>query len=53
MGGVANRASDLRAHWGVGTGVRLITPVGPMQLDIAYGLKSKRLRLHMNVGFVF
>jgi translocation and assembly module TamA len=53
VGGVANRASDLRAHWGVGTGVRLITPVGPMQLDIAYGLKSKRLRLHMNVGFVF
>ena len=53
VGGVANRASDLRAHWGVGTGGRLITPVGPMQLDIAYGLKSKRLRLHMNVGFVF
>ena len=36
-----------------GTGVRLITPVGPMQLDIAYGLKSKDIRLHMNVGFVF
>ncbi|HQD47790.1 MAG TPA: autotransporter assembly complex family protein [Ottowia sp.] len=53
VGGVANRVGDLRAHWGVGTGVRLITPVGPMQLDIAYGLKSKAFRLHMNVGFTF
>ena len=53
VGGVANRVGDLRAHWGVGTGVRLITPVGPMQLDVAYGLKSKQIRLHMNVGFVF
>ena len=53
VGGVANEVNQLRAHWGVGTGVRLITPVGPMQLDIAYGLKSKDIRLHMNVGFVF
>ena len=53
VGGVANRVGDLRAHWGIGTGLRLITPVGPMQLDLAYGLKSKDIRLHMNVGFVF
>lgn len=53
VGGVANEVHQLRAHWGVGTGLRLITPVGPMQLDIAYGLKSKDIRLHMNVGFVF
>ncbi len=53
VGGVANRVGDLRPNWGVGTGVRLITPVGPMQLDLAYGLKSKEFRLHMNVGFVF
>ncbi|MDO5692593.1 MAG: BamA/TamA family outer membrane protein [Pseudomonadota bacterium] len=53
VGGVANEVNQLRAHWGVGTGIRLITPVGPMQLDLAYGLKSKAIRLHMNVGFVF
>ncbi len=53
VGGVANQASDLRSNVGVGTGVRLITPVGPMQLDVAYGLKTKQFRLHMNVGFVF
>ena len=53
VGGVANEARDLRAHWGIGTGLRLITPVGPMQLDLAYGLQSKAIRLHMTVGFVF
>lgn len=53
VGGVANHASDLRANWGVGTGLRLITPVGPMELDIAYGLQSRQLRLHMRVGFSF
>ena len=53
VGSVANRASDLRAHWGVGTGVRVISPVGPMELDVAYGFKDRQIRLHMNVGFVF
>ncbi|WHZ10579.1 MAG: Outer membrane component of TAM transport system [Burkholderiaceae bacterium] len=53
VGGVANHVSDLSANWGVGTGVRLITPVGPMELDVAYGLQSKQVRLHMRVGFNF
>ena len=50
---MANRVGNLRAHWGVGTGVRLITPVGPMELAIAYGLQSHQVRLHMSVGFSF
>jgi len=53
VGGVANHARGIKAHWGVGTGLRLITPVGPMQLDIAHGLRTKGVRLHLNVGFVF
>lgn len=53
VGSVANHVGDLRAHWGVGSGVRLITPVGPMEIDIAYGLKTHEWRLHMNVGFTF
>ena len=52
-GAVANRAGDLKPLWGVGTGVRYNSPVGPLQLDLAYGLESKRLRLHLNVGFTF
>lgn len=53
VGSVANHVSDLRANWGVGTGLRLITPVGPMELDVAYGLQSRAFRLHMRVGFSF
>lgn len=52
-GSVANRAGQLRAHWGIGTGLRLNTPVGPMEVDLAYGLKTRELRLHMTVGFTF
>lgn len=52
-GAVADRAGDLKPLWGVGTGVRYNSPVGPLQLDLAYGLETKRLRLHLNVGFTF
>jgi len=52
-GAVADRPGDLRASWGVGAGVRYNSPVGPLQLDLAYGLEPKALRLHFNVGFTF
>jgi translocation and assembly module TamA len=52
-GAVANQASELRAKTGVGLGARWKTPVGPLQLDLAYGLDSHRFRLHMNLGFTF
>lgn len=53
VGSVSNSAGDFDAHWGLGTGVRAITPVGPMELDLAYGLKPRKLRLHLSVGFTF
>ncbi|MEB2348689.1 MAG: BamA/TamA family outer membrane protein [Comamonadaceae bacterium] len=53
VGSVANHVGNLRARWGVGTGVRLLTPVGPMQIDVAHGFTPHQWRLHMNVGFVF
>ncbi len=52
-GTVANRPGDLKAQLGVGAGVRYNSPVGPMQLDLAYGLEPKRFRVHLNVGFSF
>jgi translocation and assembly module TamA len=52
-GAVANRASALAPQVGVGAGVRYKSPVGPLQADLAYGLDSRRLRLHLNVGFTF
>lgn len=52
-GSVANQAADLNTQVGVGAGARWKTPVGPLQIDLAYGVQVKKLRLHLNVGFVF
>ena len=52
-GAVADRPQDLRPVFGIGTGVRWKSPIGPLQIDLAYGIKPKRFRLHMSVGFVF
>lgn len=52
-GAVANRTQDLRMQWGVGTGLRYNSPVGPLQVDLAYGLETRKVRLHLSVGFVF
>lgn len=52
-GAVADQVQELRAKVGVGAGVRWKSPIGPLQIDLAYGLEVKLLRLHMNVGFSF
>lgn len=52
-GAVANRPSELRAQFGVGAGVRWHSPVGPLQMDLAYGVDVRKFRLHVNVGFSF
>ena len=52
-GAIANKAGDLKPVWGVGTGIRYNSPVGALQLDLAYGLEVKRFRIHLNVGFTF
>lgn len=52
-GGVADALSNLKLKVGVGAGVRWKSPIGPLQIDLAYGLDTRRLRLHMNVGFNF
>ena len=52
-GAVADAPSDLRAKVGIGAGVRLKSPVGPLKIDLAYGVDTKRFRLHLNVGFTF
>ena len=52
-GAVANTASELRPRFGLGVGARWKSPVGPLQIDLAYGVDVRRLRLHLNVGFKF
>ncbi|GAB4398043.1 MAG: autotransporter assembly complex family protein [Rhodoferax sp.] len=53
VGAVANTPSALHARVGVGSGVRWASPVGPLQVDLAYGVHTRRLRLHLNLGFSF
>ncbi|GAA6121763.1 BamA/TamA family outer membrane protein [Acidovorax sp. FG27] len=52
-GAVADKAGDLEPRVGVGAGLRWRSPVGPLQADVAYGVKSQEVRLHLRLGFSF
>lgn len=54
-GQVSERSSELGRDLaiGVGAGARWKSPIGPLQVDLAYGLKVEKLRLHLNLGWVF
>lgn len=52
-GAVADKPQDLKAKVGIGAGARWRSPVGPLQIDLAYGVATHKLRLHLNVGFSF
>ena len=52
-GAVAEKPADLDPHLGVGGGLRYNSPVGPLRMDIGYGVKTRDWRLHFNVGFSF
>ncbi len=38
---------------GVGLGVRWRTVAGPLAVDVAYGEREKRIRLHFSVAIAF
>ena len=52
-GAVGDKPQDFRPSVGIGTGIRWRSPIGPLQIDVAYGVKARQLRLHTSVGFVF
>lgn len=52
-GSVADHPSQMSVYTGVGTGIRWASPVGPLQADIAYGIKTQKVRLHLRMGFTF
>lgn len=52
-GAVSNSPTDLQLQTGIGAGLRWKTPIGPLEMSLAYGLDVRRLRLHLNLGFNF
>jgi translocation and assembly module TamA len=52
-GSVADQIGDLKMKVGVGVGARWRSPVGPVQADVAYGVDTRKFRLHLRFGFSF
>jgi len=52
-GNAADRIKDLKPKSGYGIGARWRSPVGPINVDVAYGHAPKKARLHFSLGFTF
>ncbi len=52
-GDAADRLENLSPVFGVGIGSRYRSPVGPINLDLAYGEATDELRLHFSLGVSF
>lgn len=53
VGNAFNNFGKIGPQHGVGVGIRLYTPVGPIRLDLArqIGVKDPKFRIHLTVGF--
>ncbi|MGE4337866.1 MAG: autotransporter assembly complex family protein [Pigmentiphaga sp.] len=52
-GDAASTFRDMDIAVGVGAGLRIRTPAGPIFVDLAYALRDKRLRLNFSLGIAF
>jgi translocation and assembly module TamA len=52
-GNAADTVKDLHPKSGYGVGVRYKSPVGPINVDVAYGHADQEIRLHFSLGFTF
>lgn len=52
-GDAAATAPELKMAEGIGAGLRLKTPAGPIALDLAYGKDVKKFRLDFSIGIAF
>lgn len=52
-GDAADSFGGLHPRVGYGLGARWKSPIGPLNLDLAYGRETEELRLHFSVGFSF
>lgn len=53
LGAVGDTPAGMRPRVGVGAGLRWRSPVGPLQADLAWGVQSHQLRLHLRLGYSF
>lgn len=53
LGNATDSARDFEPVAGYGVGMRWRTPVGPLNLDVAYGDAVDRWRVHFSVGYTF
>jgi translocation and assembly module TamA len=52
-GNAGDSASDFDPVAGYGVGLRWRTPIGPVNLDVAYGQAVSRYRVHFSIGYTF
>lgn len=52
-GDAADTPSQLSPVFGYGFGARYRSPVGPVNLDLAYGEATRKFRLHFSLGVTF
>ena len=52
-GNAADSFGDLKLKAGYGVGARWRSPVGPINVDVAYGEAVHKVRLHFSLGFTF
>ncbi|WP_426115443.1 autotransporter assembly complex protein TamA [Massilia sp. PWRC2] len=52
-GNAADSLRELHPKSGYGVGGRWRSPVGPINVDVAYGHAVKQVRLHFSLGFTF
>ncbi len=48
--GRAYNDTDESFHTGIGTGIRWRSPIGPVRLDLASGVESDTVRMHLAIG---
>ncbi len=53
VGDAVDSLRDYKAVQGYGVGARWRSPVGPLNLDLAYGRELAQYRVYFSVGFVF
>jgi Outer membrane protein len=52
-GDAAESFGSMNLHLGYGLGGAFVTPAGPFYIDLAWGQKDRRLRLHFSLGIAF